>query len=453
MRIDRVIAVGKETAVEPVVVHQHDKGSCEICLHVMDGGNAYDLTGMTADFYFRKNGATSLPYRGTIEDSLVSLTVPEAVTENAGVGEMQVAFAKSGFLLHSFKLMFEVKSSLSFVGETESPADDPMAVNWKNLPGKPGTFPPSAHTHTPAQAGALAAGGTAVNAAKLGGKLPESYLRPQNLLDNSDFTQPINEHGKTSYSGAGYTIDRWLLTNANASLTVSSKYILLKASGGTAYLRQYIQPIAGMNGKTYTVAVCTNGGLVITASGVLTEDAVTSETTFTSIATVTTGVTLRLTKLASGMISLRIDVTDGNNVSLRWAALYEGSYTADTLPNYQYKGYAAELAECQRYFRRTNAESTYATIGMGMARSTTSAWINVPRSSRMRIAKPTVTVTGSLRLYAGSSFVESTAITVDKISDSFISLNVTASGLTAGAAVIAATGDTAEFYIDENANL
>ena len=34
----------------------------------------------------------------------------------------------------------------------------------------------------------------------------------------------------------------------------------------------------------------------------------------------------------------------------KWAALYEGEYTAETLPEYQPKGYGAELAECQRYY-------------------------------------------------------------------------------------------------------
>jgi hypothetical protein len=33
-----------------------------------------------------------------------------------------------------------------------------------------------------------------------------------------------------------------------------------------------------------------------------------------------------------------------------WMALYEGEYTAETLPEYQPKGYAAELQECRRYY-------------------------------------------------------------------------------------------------------
>ena len=34
-------------------------------------------------------------------------------------------------------------------------------------------------------------------------------------------------------------------------------------------------------------------------------------------------------------------------------ALYEGSYDASTLPAYQPKGYAVELAECQRYYENS----------------------------------------------------------------------------------------------------
>lgn len=39
----------------------------------------------------------------------------------------------------------------------------------------------------------------------------------------------------------------------------------------------------------------------------------------------------------------------GGGQSVKHAALFPGAYTADTLPEYQPKGYAAELAECLRY--------------------------------------------------------------------------------------------------------
>ena len=41
---------------------------------------------------------------------------------------------------------------------------------------------------------------------------------------------------------------------------------------------------------------------------------------------------------------------DTQPIGLLWAALYEGVYTADTLPPYIPKGYAAELAQCKRYY-------------------------------------------------------------------------------------------------------
>ena len=39
---------------------------------------------------------------------------------------------------------------------------------------------------------------TAPDSSKLGGKAPEYYLQPRNLLDNSDFTNLVNQRGITS---------------------------------------------------------------------------------------------------------------------------------------------------------------------------------------------------------------------------------------------------------------
>lgn len=48
------------------------------------------------------------------------------------------------------------------------------------------------------------------------------------------------------------------------------------------------------------------------------------------------------------------DKDGGGTLDIEWVALYEGEYTIDTLPEYQPKGYGAELVECQRYFERKN---------------------------------------------------------------------------------------------------
>ena len=51
-----------------------------------------------------------------------------------------------------------------------------------------------------------------------------------------------------------------------------------------------------------------------------------------------------------------IVVPANKTINIYWAALYEGSYTADTIPAYQPKGYAAELSECQRYYYAVDNE-------------------------------------------------------------------------------------------------
>ena len=50
----------------------------------------------------------------------------------------------------------------------------------------------------------------------------------------------------------------------------------------------------------------------------------------------------------------RLVLNVGASVLVEWIALYEGEYTAETLPEYQPKGYGAELLECQRYYYRIN---------------------------------------------------------------------------------------------------
>lgn len=165
------------------------------------------------------------------------------------------------------------------------------------------------------------------DSAKLGGKAPEYYIQPRNLLDNSDFRNPVNQRGKTSYSGNIYTIDRWALWwdgIAAGTLSITEKDSI------TATKSLY-QNIIGDTNKTYTFAVMLETGLRLVCGK--------------PKESVTDGVLLLMD--SNGMIQPSII----NGGKMYWAALYEGSYTADTLPPYVPKGYAAELAECRLYYR------------------------------------------------------------------------------------------------------
>ena len=85
------------------------------------------------------------------------------------------------------------------------------------------------------------------------------------------------------------------------------------------------------------------------------------------------------------------------DITVKCMALYEGEYTAETLPPYVPKGYAAELAECLRYYRKIKGDTQtftgYSSGGWSYA--------FIPLQA-MRIA-PTVTGGGKFYYTLGSS--------------------------------------------------
>ena len=251
------------------------------------------------------------------------------------------------------------------------------SVAWDNVTDKPSTYPPAAHTHpeylgkneTAANAnqlngksadqyalktdlptkasdvGALASDGTAADSAKLNGKDSIYYLGARNLLDNSDFRNPVNQRGATNYTGQWvYSIDRWVFSGIDASLTINDEYVNLPPN------TKLIQPIninkVNIVGGNYTFTLIIAGWTeaLITSGSI-------KETDGTHFELTLYGMHLRIYSVAdSNYIYAEIENKTEYIASIKWAALYEGSYTADNLPPYVPKGYAAELAECQRYF-------------------------------------------------------------------------------------------------------
>ena len=134
------------------------------------------------------------------------------------------------------------------------------------------------------------------------GKVLRKMLGTRNLLDNSNFKIAQAGYGG-SHGAQAYACDRWKLISGTVS----------HSSAGLT-----------LNGTIAQVLENTPSGPVTAAAsaGTITYDA--------SAKTVT--------------------ITTTEATVIAWAALYEGSYTADTLPPYTPKGYAAELAECQRYY-------------------------------------------------------------------------------------------------------
>ena len=191
-------------------------------------------------------------------------------------------------------------------------------------------------------------GGTAADSDKLGGKAPEYYIQPRNLLDNSDFRNPVNQRGETSHSGKGYFIDRWKNDHIDMTTEIHDGYVSFTNNSASSRAAFTQNLIGDHIGKTYTIAVCDHdtGGVYCKSFVVPTA---TESAQYLSGADFG-GSSFRPGVEKDGSLFVQVMTAIGETSNVEWVALYEGAYTAETLPPYSPKGYAAELAECQRYY-------------------------------------------------------------------------------------------------------
>ena len=203
---------------------------------------------------------------------------------------------------------------------------------------------------------------------------------PRNLLDNSDFRNPVNQRGITTSNAVGYTIDRWVNpTYIRPKWTVSDGYVSLQNDLTDSY-RTFQRLTAGTlkAGTRYTAAAKIHNGNVF--SCVL--EAPASGDKYSS--RFDDSFYLGLSKSTDHDV-FYISITAGNTIPIEWVALYEGEYTADTLPEYQPKGYGAELLECMRYFQVIRCIGTYYTpMAFGTCVSDTSVRFAIPLAAPMR---------------------------------------------------------------------
>ena len=180
------------------------------------------------------------------------------------------------------------------------------------------------------------------NSAKLGGKAPEYYIQPRNLLDNSDFRNPVNQRGFVNGNAVelyNYFIDRWISGESSINPSLNNNGIM---PNGAFFQR--LDNLSTYIGRNMTFAIGLSSGDIVIASGTLTDVSDNDITIFNT----TDGQNEISVGSDGGLWYVWINYPSS---TIQWAALYEGSYTAETLPPYVPKGYAAELAECQRYYQ------------------------------------------------------------------------------------------------------
>ena len=233
-----------------------------------------------------------------------------------------------------------------------------------------------------------------------------NFGQPYNLLDNSDFVYPIAQAGVNGAHGTTeYAVDRWNRTSgATVSLVSNGLKVVSDKSNWVAGIQQKIE--AKRFADTMTLAVhgifpvacrlyayINSGTVNFGDPGYFQGDP--AERTLVLKLTKPSGLT------GDEVVNIYISPDTGSTGTaaiVQWAALYKGEYTAETLPPYVPKGYAAELAECLRYYRKIKANnetfSGYAANGV--------AYAFIPLTQAMRIA-PTVTGGGKFYYALGSA--------------------------------------------------
>ncbi len=259
-----------------------------------------------------------------------------------------------------------------------------------------------------------------------------------NLLDNWYFGRLVNQRGQTSYTAAGYTVDRWILRGGTCQLTDDG--FLITASGPGQVFAERFEPKTqtALAGKTVTFSV-----LATIKSGAFN---LTDEERF--------AVTHADVAMQTGVSSWTFTVADNTSLTpaLGWwgdaanaqilvhaaklelgdtqtlAHKEDGVWVLNEIPDY-----GEQLARCQRHDYFIGSADIACPVCTGYAYSTTSVLAVIDLPVYMR-ANPALAITGSVTLRFAKNQTITTASVAnygfsgDKIQLYFDGL----SGLTAG---------------------
>lgn len=173
---------------------------------------------------------------------------------------------------------------------------------------------------------------------------------PRNLVVNGNLACPVNQQGKTTYTGNdGYTIDGWRLEGASSVLVVGQGYVDYTNTTYTNMLRQDYPFPAELAGKTVTLTMdiepVTAGA---TCAAYIRANKADGTYVDAKASVSAGGVALCTLDIPEDVTGIYLGMTvpvDGATGRAYWAALYIGAYTLDTLPPYVLVGYAAEAAD------------------------------------------------------------------------------------------------------------
>ena len=296
---------------------------------------------------------------------------------------------------------------------------------------------------------------TAGDGIAISGSVIATKVQPcnRNLLDNWYFGNPVNQRGKTVYSGAGYGIDRWKAEAVTPNVTtIKDGYIELSQN---ALIEQILEEPYSLCEKQVTISALTTTGLYFATATVPSKDELSAITADENIGVKYFAVNgnntgyacLQHSKEHATKVMLR--AFDGYTVGVIAVKLEIGSQQTLAhqengvwVPN-EIPDYGEELTKCMRYLQiiSTPYDTSGNGVAIGYANNTVDLWVPIPLAVPMRISPtPTIPTGGVSRFKAGktsSDVKDITRVTGGWAMQtggacSMRSLIFTSSGLTAG---------------------
>ena len=310
---------------------------------------------------------------------------------------------------------------------------------------------------------------TAGDGIAISGSVIATKVQPcnRNLLDNWYFGAPVNQRGKTTYSGAGYGIDRWKAESVTPNVTtIKDGYIELSQN---ALISEILEEPYSLCGKQVTVSALTTTGLYSVTATVPSKEELsaitTDETIVVSYFTVngnstgyvclqhskehTTKVMLRAySGYTVGVLAVKLELGSKQTLAHQNSS---GAWELNEIPDY-----GEELTKCMRYLQiiTTPYDTSGNGVAIGYANNTVDLWVPIPLAVPMRISPTPAIPTGGVSLFkvgkTSSALKDVTKVTGGWAMQtggacSMRSLIFTASGLTAG--------DTYALFMKQNAQI
>ena len=177
-----------------------------------------------------------------------------------------------------------------------------------------------------------------------------SEITNPNLLDNWYFANPVNQRGKISYTGTGYSIDRWKIIASPASLTLTDSGATLTRNDGNQWILNEqldMTYLAELKGKHLSASALTTTCLVTldVPSAFTSEVSVVDPSGVCLWVNVGGSVLVGTTGPDVTVIAVKLEL--GSQQTL--AHLENGKWVLNEIPDY-----GEQLRRCQRYFVRND---------------------------------------------------------------------------------------------------